>query len=74
MSSFKILGILETILHTPSGDFDPIIESRNLWDDPADFPELRLGIQAISAVYENCDDTSALLRSWIDHLEEINAQ
>ena len=65
---------METVLHTPGGDFDPIMESRNLWDDPADLPKLRLGIQAISAVYENRDNTSPLLSSWIDHLEEINAQ
>jgi hypothetical protein len=70
----KLLGILETSLHTPDGDFDAIIASRNLWDDPADFPELRLGIQAICAVYENRDDTSPLLSRWINHLEETNAQ
>lgn len=69
----QLLRILETTLHSRGGDFDPFMESQDLWECPEDLPNLRLGIDAISVVYHDRGMISPLLDSWITHLEEIRS-
>lgn len=66
-----LLSILEQAIRDRKGEFDPILESQAIWDDPTQLAELRLGIQAIGVVHENRRALSPALENWIDHLEEI---
>lgn len=69
----RLLSLLGKTLHDQTGEFDPMIESPSLWDEPTHLADMKLGIEAITAVYQNRHHLSPTLLTWIDHLEEITS-
>lgn len=68
-----LLSILEQTIHDRYGEFDPMVESREIWNHPTQFTDLKLGLQAIGAVHEDRRALSPVLANWISHLEEIGS-
>jgi hypothetical protein len=66
----KVLALLSRATHSQAPDFDPIIESLHLWDDPHLFCDHRIAAEAIIEIFRDTDDLKPAPRKWINHLRE----
>lgn len=65
-----VLALLNKTLHSKKDAFDPLLESTELFNDSKDSQNIRLGIQATLACYEEEEDLPDALRNWLAAIKD----